>query len=448
MRSCSSIYNCLSLTEQPILYFLGKTAFLNLLFYHAAKLNTNVILHNAPTKSIFVLRKDGTVDFYAATPQSHQDVINLFHSSTLYLFNPDEENAQAYLSPCFTVIATSPEDKHYSNVRKIDTMLRRYLSPWTLEEALAANRALPPHLRLEESTLRERFDKAGGSLRTLFARLDYYADWLDDYDTRLKTPTVLDIEKWVKIIRSESSAGDVNISHDLFHCFPKKVGATGYFLDFASALARKTVTENIVVENNDHFTSFVKFLRETVGKTSRSSIGSMYKDYVHFCMRHYKSMSNKLIAVNKTLRPDSVLKKIPTYKSSAAPEEAVVEALVDSTCAYIVPSDPNYPAIDSFYVDGFKKTVYCLQVTLGDSHEFNEESYTEKTTRIKQIYNAIPVVEGAKVREVPTFKYCWVVDTEEANLSMMKSDHYRIHIENIYSSCISNPENEGVNHQQ
>ena len=138
------------LPSNLILYFLGKTTLLNLLLYYAAELNVDVILHNAPNNSIFLLRKDGAVDYW---PEDVEGA--LIDPSTLYLFNPDEENAQAFLSSAFTVIATSPDEKHYSKFKKLFGMDVRYLSPWTLDEAVHANNALPPN-QIGRASCRER----------------------------------------------------------------------------------------------------------------------------------------------------------------------------------------------------------------------------------------------------------------------------------------------------
>ena len=136
------------------------------MLYYAAPLNVDVVLHNATSMYIYLLRKDGTVDEYA---KDHEEVRRLlFKPSTLYLFNPDEKSAQAYVSPAFTVIATTPDEKHYSNFSKFYGMYRQHLSPWTCDEAVDANSVLPPDQRLEESTIRERYQQVGGAIRFLF----------------------------------------------------------------------------------------------------------------------------------------------------------------------------------------------------------------------------------------------------------------------------------------
>ena len=132
---------------------------------------------------IYLLRKDGTVDEYA---KDHEEVRRLlFKPSTLYLFNPDEKDAQAKVSSAFTVIATTPDEKHCPDFSKLYGADEQYLSPWTCDEAVDANKALPPDQRLEESTIRERYQQVGGAIRFLFYPPRKYLEF--GFETTRKT---------------------------------------------------------------------------------------------------------------------------------------------------------------------------------------------------------------------------------------------------------------------
>ena len=162
----------------------GTTAFLNLLVYYAAQMDVDVVLHNAAYR-IFVLHRNGTVKF---VPRSDiEKVTELGLRKTLYLFNPDEQRTQASLSRAFTVIASSPDEKHYSSFTKLPDMNVLFLFPWTREEARAALQALQPTRKLtakQIATLNERFDEVGGSLR-------YLTYPRRKYDTEVKPKNIL-----------------------------------------------------------------------------------------------------------------------------------------------------------------------------------------------------------------------------------------------------------------
>ena len=131
-------------------------------------MNVNVMLHDAAAEFIFLLHSNGVVDDHST--DSVSDLKKLLTRQTLYLFNPDEEKMQARRSSAFTVIATSPDKKHYSNFTKLPNMNVLFLFPWTRDEARAALQALQPTRKLtakQIATLNERFDQIGGSLRYL-----------------------------------------------------------------------------------------------------------------------------------------------------------------------------------------------------------------------------------------------------------------------------------------
>ena len=266
---CQSMFPSL-LPSNIMDYSVGKTTFLNLLVYYAAQLNTNVILHDAPTKSMFLLRKDGTVDdLKCVIPHEMRT------PSTLYLFNPDEENTQADKTYCFTVIVTSPDQRHFSNVRKTPDMYELYLAPWTLKEALDANRTLPPDLRLDESIIQERFLLVGGSIRyLLYPTLEYIATTTEVLG-ELNSLTVRELKRWHSLIQSEQSVGDLKAPHYLFHCEPnKKNGGITCILRFAAFNTEALIMDHIKIETDAELTSLVDFLMQINPSRSSSTLYS------------------------------------------------------------------------------------------------------------------------------------------------------------------------------
>jgi len=140
-------------------------------------MNVDVVLHDAAPGYIFLLHSNGVVD--DCSNDSVSDLRKLLTRRTLYLFNPDEQNTQAIETSAFTVIATSSDEKHYSNFSKLPNVRVVFLFPWTREEARAALQALQPTRKLtakQIATLNERFDEVGGSLRYLTYEQDKYDD--------------------------------------------------------------------------------------------------------------------------------------------------------------------------------------------------------------------------------------------------------------------------------
>ena len=343
MRSCLSI--CLCLILDIILYFIGKTASLNLLLYRAAMLNADVIVHNARSNTLFLLRKDGTVDFHFILGDHPAKVRELLNSSsTLYLFNPDEKDTQALESSAFTVIATSPDEKHYSDSRKLSGMEVYFLAPWTLEEARHANRALPPHLRQDESILEERFEHVGGSVRLLLSFENLYISNVTKITNALENLTFDELKRWYSLIKHEKSIGGdlekIKAPHYIFHCEPdNKTRGITCILRFATENTKALILNHIQIGTEDDWTSLLDFMRKV--DSSRSSLGWKYEETFHAKMRNYSKFSNKFhVLKNKKevnnedfgLEVDSVLEETPVYKRSANPEEDVANALAASEC--------------------------------------------------------------------------------------------------------------------
>ena len=439
MTVCINLYFSLSYLPNEIIdYSAGKSTFLNLLLYHAALLNTDVVIHDASTKSMFLLHKDGTVD--DIKPNIPCEVLKL---STLYLFNPAEENTQAFKTSCFTVIATSPDEKHFSNARKVPDMDELYLSPWTFEEVLDANSALPAGQRQDKSTLETRFLLVGGSIRFLLSPTSTYITTEAAVSSQLTNLSFEKLELWYSLIQNEQSVGKLEAPHYLFHCQPNfENGGITCILRFAAKKTEALIVNRITIKTDAEWENFVKLMLQI--DSSRSNLGLRFESFIHAYMRNYKDLSNKFrVLKNDNFDLDSVLEKTPDFVRSDNPEEDVANALVDSTCTYVVPSNSDYSAVDSFYVDG--TTVYCFRVTINEKHEFDRTAYNNKTKLIRQLYEkAAKAIANKKVHAL-TFKYCWVVDPDDTNVPLKSyKSHYCIHVKNIYLSNSSFPKSEYV----
>ena len=383
----------------------GKTAFLNLLLYYASAMNVDVVLQNA-AKFVFLLCSDGTVEHFPAT--DIDKVPALKSKDTFYLFNPDEKDTQARVSNAFTVIATSPDEKHYSEFRKIEDMSVIFLYPWSLDEARAAFQALQPthELSTEQlATLNERFDQVGGSFRFLRYPQRKYTTEVKPELTSTEVIPLADLLTWEKIVREKHPAGKlVKVPHILFHCFPADDDSL-YRLGFASPLSRVRVTTSVELKSQAEWDTFVSLMLRI--DPSPSSVGLRYEHYVHVYMRNYGYMTTKISISNKDGGPVTTLEEVPVYTSSNQPEEDVANALHSGICSYIVPTKSNFAEVDSFYVAN--GTVYCFQITTSKGHGYNSTTFNTITTDIESAYLR-KVEKDPGMKPPPTFVFCWVHD--------------------------------------
>ena len=273
-------------------------------------MNTDVVLHDAIKKTIFILRKDGTVDYHVVDGDLPMWVWDLLaRPSTLYLFNPDGKGTQAFMSSAFTVIVTKPDENDYIRFENSFGMDRYFLAPWTLEEALDANRALPPRRRLEESTLRERFDSVGGSIHLLRSPENMYITTYTNITNFLASLTVKKLEHWYTMLLTEKSVGTFETHHYLFHCEPnEEQDRITRILRFAAVNTEALILRHIKIHSDDDWETLVDFLLEI---DPDSCLDSRYENFVRAYMRTYKDFPSKLkVLKEKKLKGNSVLDRI------------------------------------------------------------------------------------------------------------------------------------------
>jgi len=259
---------------------------------------------------MYILRKDGKVDYHVIDSGLPMWVWDLLaRPSTLYLFNPDEKGTKVFMSSAFTVIATKPDENRYITFENSFGMERYFLAPWTLEEALDANRALPLRERLEESTLRKRFHNVGGSIHSLLSTENMYITTDSKIRDFVASLTVKKLKHWYTMLLLEESVGTFETHHHLFHCEPnKKNGGITCILRFATVNTEALILRHIEIETDDDWETLVDFLLK-IDPDSRSE--SRYENFVRAYMRTYKAFPDKLkVLKEKKFEEDSVLNKI------------------------------------------------------------------------------------------------------------------------------------------
>ena len=281
----------------------GKTGFLNLLFYYASDMDVDVVLHDA-ADFIFVLRNNGTVKAIPLARFSEEKKV--LKRRTLYLFNPDEENTQAARSSAFTVIATSPDVKHYSNFRKLMKMNVVFLYPWTFDEARAALQALQPARELsaeQDATLCKRFDEVGGCLRYLTYDQQTYDTDVTPHLNSLETILFASLLNWVNIVEKNESASDRKreISHIVFHCFPGTDNKSPFKIGYASRLSEERVTTAVELQSQEEWEDFVTLMLRI--DPSQPSLGQSLAQYIHVYMKNYNNMTEEIAVLDSDDKP-------------------------------------------------------------------------------------------------------------------------------------------------
>ena len=422
-----------------MLHPIGKSAFLNLLVYMASAMDVDIVIHD-PTTFVFVLRRDGAVVPYATTEISL--VPELKKHKTLYLFDPDEERSQAVKCAAFTVIATSPDVKHFSNHRKMPIGMRvLWMYPWQLKELYAAHLAVHPLGRLTEQEtidIRDRFENVGGSLRVSFADEEYYHQTLTDMDAQFRDMTVAQIASFMTIIHTNASVARDQAPHLLFHCYPSDPESkVRYSIGCSSNKTRSMIASATVVNTEQERTRLIEIM--LLLDSSQAGIGYKYESNFHYYMECYRyvSISNALKVYKHTGKLDSTFSVVPTVCVTKTAVDAVADAIFGKTCVYVVPAQSNYKLVDSFYVthtgpeNNVETIVYCLQITVSPDRGFEDGDWDNLQKDIHKGYEALIEKNHEKKRKL-TLKYCWVCDATQPAPRVQKG-HFSVPYKNIFA---------------
>ncbi len=143
---------------------IGKSSWLNYALVRFLQDGCAVVLERAKMKDHFVFRDS------CCTHYKHQRVdLDNMPEKSVYLFDPDENESHPLESNVFTIVASSPQEKHYKALKKKGAG-RYYVPCWTLDELKTA------WPKEDVIQLEERWKKWGGVPRYVFSGEQYVLD--------------------------------------------------------------------------------------------------------------------------------------------------------------------------------------------------------------------------------------------------------------------------------
>src|SRR4051812_2928125 len=107
---------------------IGKSAWLNYALVRFLQDGYVVVLERATSKDYYVFR-----DGVCTRKEKHvrRSVLDALPEKAVYLFDPDEHAVEPLQSNVFTIVASSPLEKHYKALSKRDAGFR-YFPCWAL----------------------------------------------------------------------------------------------------------------------------------------------------------------------------------------------------------------------------------------------------------------------------------------------------------------------------
>ena len=296
---------------------------------------------------------------------------------SVYLFDPDENESHPLESDVFTIVATSPQVKHYKALRK-DGGRRFYVPCWSLEELQGLKLDLAP----EE--LEKRFLLWGGVPRHIVENEILMGDLsqaIEHVDLRM-------IEKYQGSAEIEEQ-DQVKLRHMLvqYHIdFPFDKPC----IDFASPEIGRRIVESRAKKD---YRDLIRHYEEVrLGEWQGPYAGHLWEELCHailsrgsedgYCLQR---LGEKGGAVD-----DKWLFKQPLAVTRSSVEKG----------KYFRPFAKNYPVIDAAIWEG--NVVFGLQTTLQESHAPTAAQVVELMRKL------LPGGGGGKAKTA--LHLVWVVD--------------------------------------
>ncbi len=410
---------------------IGKSWFLMYAMYRLAAEPSvpEIILHSAKHFTAYWFRPDGTVSKIRSPVGD--DLITVINKSTWYLYDANESENECFPIEAFTIVASSPNKRHYKGFMKQVGTIKLYMPPWTFDEILAAKVLnVSNH---DDSVLVERYERTGGVPRLIYDAHLKYVNFLDNQKNQISNLTFENISD---LCVSTTIPDD--ISDMLSHAIVKNELADddgGMFGKVKISFISKHVAG--------------AFFREKFGRQRAMILKAM-----KFALSWHPAVGgqtfevgfNRLVELDERVRLRCVavengsegevvqldVKNI-VYLSCKKPESEANSVFLSESNYYIVPTSSQHAFIDSLLVTG--NDVWCIQITVASRRSDFSDAKLNKYFRD---YFA----------KVPNVRFLFVVPSQRHfEAPSIETKFYVAELEDLLSGSASSsldPPSEGV----
>jgi hypothetical protein len=361
---------------------IGKSAWLNYALVRFLQDGYAVVLERAQEGDYFVFREK------SCTRQKHQRPdLDELPEKAVYLFDPDERDSCPLESNVFTIVASSPLEKHYKALKKLGAG-RYYFPCWKLAELKAARPQMDP------ARVEELFHKWGGIPRYIFTR-----DESDLEADLLKAITGLDLSLVFKYMKSPEISEDDQkvISHILVQYRIVDRDDVPPFksveLDFASEWVGEQIVETEARRGYNRLIAHYREVRRT--EWQGAYCGHLWEHLCHAIIPLGAKEGLRLEPLPKGKKQNRCIVKTAVTAEKGKLENMM--AALEKGC-YFQPSASNFPVIDALVMEG--NDIFGFQMTVASSHP-------PKAYQTAKLLEIVPA--GKKLHLV------WVVDGEKEN---------------------------------
>jgi hypothetical protein len=363
---------------------IGKSTWLNYALVRFLQDGYAVVLERAKASDHFVFQGGICIHKKHQRPD-----LDDFSEKAVYLFDPDENDSHPLESNVFTIVTSSPQEKHYKALKKLRAS-RYYFPCWSLEELQAAKPSSMDSLQVEELFL-----KWGGIPRYVFdddqkKLLVELKEMVDHVDLEL-------VEK-SRFTAEIPEQKQLSLSHMLVHYVVKEPYEQGE-LDFASDLIGQSIVETAGKSNYEKL--ILHYERTRRQEWQGAYCGHLWEHLCHEIIPLGTKEGLKLEPLTEGKKQNRRIIKKPLVVEKGKLETMM--AALQKGC-YFQPSAANFPVIDAMVMEG--NDLYGFQMTVA-SHPF----VAHETLKLLE---AIPA--GKNLHLV------WVVDgVKEGHISTMQS---------------------------
>ena len=375
---------------------IGKSCWLNYTLIRLLQEDKTVLLERTQHGDRWLF-KDGRC--YQA--KQERDLIQLMDvierdAGAFYLFDPDKEGSdEPKPVDAFTIIASSPNNKHYKVFVKSKMITtkghyKRYFPCWALEELQRCN-------LLDVAAAQDRFEVWGGIPRYVFAEDQ---EELKEHLHRHVTSVDLGLIERYRGTLEISQQDQDKLSHMLVQYRVESPYLKGE-LDFASPfIGDLIIKQKLESDHQALITHYQKCLRQ---QWQGVYAGHLWEHLCHYLLPASNGGAGLRI---EPLEPGAVngkiiLKLIAALDVGRGRLDDMAPAI--SNGKYFQPSASNFPVIDSALKEG--NAVYGFQITLAKRHP---PSGKELVKILKQLGTGLK------------FYLIWVVDPAKAGSLLSK----------------------------
>ncbi len=359
---------------------IGKSAWLNYALVRFLRDGFAVVLERAKSNDFFVF-KDGS----CIRRKFRRPDLDELPDKAVYLFDPDENDSHPLESNVFTVVASSPQEKHYKALWKIGAA-KRYFPCWSLEEL---QQAKP---QMDASDLEALWLQWGGIPRYIYN---------DDQAALLLVlnATVNDVK--LQLIEKFRGTAEIpedkqrKLSHMVVQYSVKEPYDKGE-LDFASVMIGELVVALAAAKTYDKLLAHYEWTRRQLWQGAYA--GHLWE---HLCNAMIpKGCPEGFLLESLTVSKKANRRVVKGAMTVVGGTLNDMISILNKGC-YFRPRAANFPVVDAVLMEG--DVAFGLQMTIATSHPPSAACLLQLKTRLapKKLH-LVWVVDVAKDGHIDT----------------------------------------------